>query len=580
MLTVLLILMMSGACILAQSTAFIYQGQLKDGGNPANGNYDLSFALHSVASGSAPVGSIIYIDDKAVANGLFTVEVDFNFGAISFNGADRWLEIGVRAGSVSNSVRTGYIALTPRQKIMPTPYAVMSQNSAKLGGREAAEYLTASTDNWVNTTGDDMTGALNITGSAEELVKSTNSHASGAAVSGTASGADGIGGKFYGTGTNGRGVYTYTSAPNAWAIEAFAEGEGTSVAGRFDAVGGNNSKAVEGVAGNDGAVTNYGGHFTAEGNMGEGVYGKSSGANGIGVHGEVNGVNALGGSFSSTGTNGRGVYTYTSAANAWALEAFAEGEGSSIGGRFETSGATGKAIEGIAGNDAGTLNYGGYFRSDGVNGQAIFGEATAANGKALVVNHKTSGNYAHLGASQYAGYFNGPVSTNSNYTFSTPKTFHLQVPTAAFTEGYSKSDFFNNGNGYIVITGNAEELATYRVEVTAPVNLPQGATVTEFVVYYYDNTNTQGWTVEADLWRRPILGTAQSAMASISVTTTEAGQSSSILTTLDNTIANSQIDNQYYQYSIYVILDSDQAYSSHLRFYGCRITYTLGTLQP
>lgn len=403
----------------AQSTAFTYQGQLKDGGNPANGNYDLSFTLHSVASGSAPVGSTVYVDDKAVANGLFTAEVDFNFGAISFNGADRWLEIGVRAGSISNSVRTGYTALTPRQKVMPTPYAFMSQNSAKLGGREAAEYLTASTDNWVNTTGDAMTGALNITGSAEELVKSTNSHASGAAVSGSASGADGIGGKFYGTGSNGRGIYAYTSAPNAWAIEAFAEGSGTSVAGRFDSAGGTNSKAVEGVAGNEGAVTNYGGHFTAEGNSGEGVYGKATGANGIGVHGEVNGVNAFGGSFSSTGTNGRGVYAYTSAPNAWALEAFAEGEGTSIAGHFE---------------------------STGVTGQAIYGYVNGASAKALVVGH-SNGNYTHLGTSQYAGLFNGPTKFQGNvdgnltvtgdYKFSAAKEYIKHYPAPGFSPTFT-----------------------------------------------------------------------------------------------------------------------------------------------
>jgi len=44
---------------LAQTTAFTYQGRLNDGVNPANGKYDLTFALFSVVSGAGQVGSIL-----------------------------------------------------------------------------------------------------------------------------------------------------------------------------------------------------------------------------------------------------------------------------------------------------------------------------------------------------------------------------------------------------------------------------------------------------------------------------------------------------------------------------------------
>jgi hypothetical protein len=43
----------------AQGTAFTYQGRLTDGGSPANGSYDLTFALFSVSSGAGQVGSTI-----------------------------------------------------------------------------------------------------------------------------------------------------------------------------------------------------------------------------------------------------------------------------------------------------------------------------------------------------------------------------------------------------------------------------------------------------------------------------------------------------------------------------------------
>jgi hypothetical protein len=37
----------------AQTTAFTHQGRLNNGGSPANGSYDLTFALFNAASGPA-----------------------------------------------------------------------------------------------------------------------------------------------------------------------------------------------------------------------------------------------------------------------------------------------------------------------------------------------------------------------------------------------------------------------------------------------------------------------------------------------------------------------------------------------
>jgi hypothetical protein len=51
-------------------------------------------------------------------NGLFTVVIDFGGGA--FNGAARWLEIGVRCPAGSGS----YTTLSPRQALRAAPYAL------------------------------------------------------------------------------------------------------------------------------------------------------------------------------------------------------------------------------------------------------------------------------------------------------------------------------------------------------------------------------------------------------------------------------------------------------------------------
>ena len=107
------------------STAFTYQGFLRDNGQPANGVYDLRFALYDSPSGGNQIGSIVYAEDVTVADGLFTVEVDF--GTAPFNtGARRWIEIGVRPGNSQG----GHSLLTPRIELTPVPYALYAQNVA------------------------------------------------------------------------------------------------------------------------------------------------------------------------------------------------------------------------------------------------------------------------------------------------------------------------------------------------------------------------------------------------------------------------------------------------------------------
>src|SRR5207302_1257077 len=97
--------------IWAQGTAFTYQGRLTDNASPANGSYDLTFALFSVSSGAGQVGTTITNTATAVSNGVFTVTLDF--GA-NFPGAGRWLEIGARTNSGG-----AFATLSPRQKLTP-----------------------------------------------------------------------------------------------------------------------------------------------------------------------------------------------------------------------------------------------------------------------------------------------------------------------------------------------------------------------------------------------------------------------------------------------------------------------------
>src|SRR5580765_2505410 len=90
----------------AQTTEFSYQGSLKDNGAPANANYDFEFALFDALSGGSQIGATIPKNTVLVANGLFSVNLDFG---PQFPGANRYLEVRVKLSGQPNLT-----PLTPR----------------------------------------------------------------------------------------------------------------------------------------------------------------------------------------------------------------------------------------------------------------------------------------------------------------------------------------------------------------------------------------------------------------------------------------------------------------------------------
>ena len=118
------LLLTGGAGLRAQTpvgSAFTYQGRLTDGGAPATGVYDLEFKLFDASLSGAQIGSAQLKDDVSVAEGLFTVALDF--GTAAFAGSARWLSIGVRPGSSTGS----FTVLNARQELKPSPNSVVSQ---------------------------------------------------------------------------------------------------------------------------------------------------------------------------------------------------------------------------------------------------------------------------------------------------------------------------------------------------------------------------------------------------------------------------------------------------------------------
>src|SRR6476619_149431 len=116
-LFIILTVMLSARAMFGQTSGFTYQGRLTDGGSPANGSYDLQFALFDAASGNNQIGQTLAVSTVPVSGGVFTVTLDF--GASAFTGANRFLEISARPSGAA-----GFTLLTPRQPITATPYAL------------------------------------------------------------------------------------------------------------------------------------------------------------------------------------------------------------------------------------------------------------------------------------------------------------------------------------------------------------------------------------------------------------------------------------------------------------------------
>jgi len=121
--------------IFAQGTLFSYQGQLNAGGATANGFYDLRFTIYDAVTNGNVVGNTLTNAATAVSKGQFTVMLDF--GGVVFTGPMRWLELDVRTNGGG-----AFTTLSPRQQIMPLPYAIMANTASNLLGTLPAAQLS------------------------------------------------------------------------------------------------------------------------------------------------------------------------------------------------------------------------------------------------------------------------------------------------------------------------------------------------------------------------------------------------------------------------------------------------------
>jgi hypothetical protein len=117
-------------------SGFTYQGNIDLLGQPLNDTADFEFTLWSGLTGPNMIGTVVAVNNVTVADGLFTVEIDF--GITAFNGDKRWLQTAIRSPAGSGAFTT----LDPRQPLTAAPYALQSLNATNawaLGGNAGTD---------------------------------------------------------------------------------------------------------------------------------------------------------------------------------------------------------------------------------------------------------------------------------------------------------------------------------------------------------------------------------------------------------------------------------------------------------
>ncbi len=130
----------------AQSTAFTYQGRLKNGAALAAGLHDFRFTLFNAASGGVAIGAPQCVDNILVTEGLFTTTLDF--GPQFVTTGDRFLLIEVRADTgLACANVTGFTTLAPRQPLTAAPIATHAKTAFSLAAADGLPANAVFVDN-------------------------------------------------------------------------------------------------------------------------------------------------------------------------------------------------------------------------------------------------------------------------------------------------------------------------------------------------------------------------------------------------------------------------------------------------
>ncbi|MGH8171546.1 MAG: hypothetical protein ACREPX_00270, partial [Rhodanobacteraceae bacterium] len=126
-----------GSAFEAQASPFTYHGNLTDGGQPANGRYDLELALYGSAQSPTPLIPAATLYNVEVRDGGFSTQLDLGDAAQSGG----WIGVSVRpAGSGE------FAALSGREKLEPEGTCPASWLLAGNAGTAGASSFIGTTD--------------------------------------------------------------------------------------------------------------------------------------------------------------------------------------------------------------------------------------------------------------------------------------------------------------------------------------------------------------------------------------------------------------------------------------------------
>lgn len=383
----------------------------------------------------------------------------------------------VRNFNISNYTGTGF-NLGVRGNITltnfpgnPTPSTLTAPRICLNGDCRTSWPTGTAADIWVNTTGDAMTGQLNVTATANPL--STN-----AAIQGIFSVAGGAGVRGYGTGSGGTGLYGAGEAyggvfsitnDSGYDIGVYASGgleEGVRGYGSsygVRGIGGSEGGNFEGVTGAVGYGSSIGvfGYNTVAG--GYGVYGRAPLDGSVGVRARADGANSTGLLAQGSGTNSNGIEAYGTNYGIYA-------NGNAYGARI-ISGSTGVGVQGEGGN------YGAVFSASASSGQGVraqgggYGGYFIGTGNGVGVRGQANGGYGGwfegyyglraVGAQGPAVEATGDITTNEDITAGGNITADGRVLAGSGSAGSPAYAFNGDGNtGIFRSGGNSIALAT------------------------------------------------------------------------------------------------------------------------
>ena len=424
-----------------------YQGYLTDsGGNPLNGTVDMVFSIYDVDAGGSPLWTETQTG-VPVTEGLFSVnmgevtpitlpfDVPYWLGvqvgtdpemtprppitsvgyayraaiadAVKTGGVESYMlaEDAVTADKIHDgAVQTAHLdtgAVTSDKiydnsvtynDILDGPGSFLDADT--LDGYNSGDFILSSADNWVNETGDSMTGKLDISVASGDGLSSITTASSSTTYgvwgqSNSTSGRGVLGYAYAFTGTtygvwglsnssSGRGVYGDAWATTGTTYGVYGESDSTDGRGVFGYATASSGMNY-GVLGQSASTSGYGvygiaptygviGWASATTGTTYGVGGYSQGTDGRGVYGYASASATYGVFGQSASSTGRGVYGYASAAS-----------GNTYGVSGESNSTSGFGVRGVATASTG-WTFGVYGRSESTGGEGVLGIVTATSG--------------------------------------------------------------------------------------------------------------------------------------------------------------------------------------------------------